>query len=52
MLEFTPHQKVNIVAEFIRREMGRNRTLNKADAANALTLLEQIRKHLDEGRQA
>lgn len=49
MMDFTPGQKIDIVAGFIRREMGRNRSLNKQEAQTALTMLEQIRKHINEG---
>lgn len=50
-MEFTPAQKADLVAKFIRKEEGRSKTMNRGEAQQMLAFLSDIRKALEERSQ-
>lgn len=51
MMEFSPTQKADLVAKFIRKEEGRNKTMNRGEVQQMLAFLSDIKKALEERPQ-
>ena len=51
MMEFTPTQKADLVAKFIRKEDSRNKTMNRGEVQQMLAFLSDIKKALEERPQ-
>jgi len=51
MMKFTPTQKADLVAKFIRKEDSRNKTMNRGEVQQMLAFLSDIKKALEERSQ-